>query len=167
MKKTLITFTTALLLSQHAAHAQNTTPKILPQTSPAPVTAAAAATPATQTTEQKIQHNAGIIYDCATDKPLTGWTNISISLDKVDGKLALFSVATMGNKQIKPIEVCNQGQVTQAMLELFKLTTQGKTVDWQSLSFRSKPNRKFEFRALTAADIKKLTAAQTRAAAKP
>lgn len=150
MKKPLLTLISLLLMNHTIVNAQTETPKILPPSTTNKVSAV-------ESIEQKIQMNAGIIHECAIEKPIEDWTNLSISLDKVNNKLELFSVAVLRNKQIQPIEVCDKKYVTQAMLELFKLTTQGKTVDWQSLSFRSRVDRKFSFHALTAKDIAKLT----------
>lgn len=154
MKKLLLTLTSILLMNHNMLTAQTEAPRILPVSS----TNTAPQGTATETNEQKIQMHAGMIHECAAEKILSqGWTDISISLDKVDNKLELFSVAVMANKQIQPIEVCDQNYIIQSMHELFKLTSQGKNINWQSLSFRSKPDRKFSFRSLTAEDITKLT----------
>lgn len=115
-----------------------------------------AAKPTITAAEQKMQEIAGFIYMCATAKPVLGWKNLTISLDRSATGLNLFAVATTGSDQIKKIELCDRQQVAQAMIDMLNTTTQGKTIEWQSLLFRSQPNHQFEFRPLSKADVLQL-----------
>jgi hypothetical protein len=120
---------------------------------------AAPAAPVTLTPEQKAQEIAGAIHACATAKTLDGWKNITISLDKTATGLQLYSVVVVGDNQVRPLELCDRQQVAQAMLQLLDASTKGTQIAWQSLLFRSQPNRQFEFKPLTQEDVQKLLAA--------